>query len=420
MKEWLEDRASLFGKKHTKELQLCLSIAPQLVQAVRYDIPAIKKTICRLNNQRTETLASVEDAPRAEQQQRSLQRQLLASYGISASDLERGATTLESLLEDRICEVERSVTLFLATEVPSTLPKCIEVYEKQLAQVRFVSTVGSSSLFAQHFPWLSRALEESDVLASSAKQSHAAQASHSNEAAADAPEPTIDIDWGDDDDVVGATTTGTAAADGGPHVEINWGDEDTEEQGELNGGAPTTSAPPEDIGAPPLRTITGAPSVMVARADHRAALVHELSALEMFLDEHVLDTLQRDGIADTAEQRVKHCPSLTTYIQQVSGIVKRLTVGNDANLLRMRNNFRLKEKWMNSVEDTDRVVARIRARAATADQRVAAMSDEIAKLTPQVEELIATSKTQQKACEEALQRVFPDREVLIVGDINAL
>jgi hypothetical protein len=414
MKEWLEDRASLFGKKHTKELQLCLSIAPQMVQAVRYDIPAIKKTIGRLNNQRTETLSSVEDAPRAEQQQRAQQRQLLCSYGIRAAELEHGGASLESLLDDRISEVERSITLFLATETPTILPKCFDIYEKQLAQVRF-SSDAKDSLSIQHFPWLSRALEESQLLALSVQQQESrttASAATNGAAAADA-EPAVDIDWGDDDGVE------VTAADDGAHVEIKWDDDDGPPCGSSDGDAPSACAS-DEIGMPPSRTTTGAPSVVVARADHRAALVHELSALEAFLDEHILDTLTRDGIPDTSDQRLRHCPLLASLTKSISGIVKRLTVGNDANLLRMRNNFRLKEKWINSVEDTDRVIARIRARAATADQRVTAMSEEIARLTPQLEDLIATSKSQQKACEVALQHVFPDREVIIVGDINTL
>lgn len=405
MKEWLEDRASLFGKKHAKELQLCLGLAPELVQAVRYDIPALRKTVGRLINQRSEAMSSLDDAPRAEEQHREHQRQMLSSYGISFTAFEQRGAELETLLDQRIAEVECSISLLLADDLPRVLPKCFELYTRQLEQVHFAADSPLDSVAAQHFPWLSRAMDEAHLLASAAQLRTESNAA--TRTAAEEVDPTVDIDWGDDAaDVV----------DGAGEVVIAW--DDAPDDAADAGCAPTVSS--GDSECPPPQNLSGAPSVVVARPDHRAALVSELTALTSFLEESILDTLQRDGVTDSADARLRHCPSQVSHISDVSALIKRLTVGNEANLLRMRNNFRLKEKFINGVEDIDRSIARVRARASTADQRISTMDDELAALRPQIDALVQTCKAHQRACEEALQRVFPDREVLIVGDINSL
>jgi hypothetical protein len=418
MKEWLEDRASLFGKKHVKEFQLCVSLAPQLVQAVRYDIPALKKTMARLTNLRAETLAAIEDAPKAEQQHRNNQRQILASYGLPAELLEQ-CVPLEALVDARVGDVERSVTLYLAEALPRIVPSCFALYEKQLEHIRFgKDAIGITPAEAAglHFPWLTRAVAEATQLAASAMQSNNTTSAADGGATTGNDAPTLDIDWGDDDSPLPDTTVA------GAEVAIQW---DDDAPAALDGVGPSTTASNDDDDdksflPPAAHTAVGGVSITVARADHRAALVHELTALQAFLDEHVLDTLQRDSIADTAEQRQRHCPALAEWCVHIQSIIRQLTHGKEAELLRMRNNFRLKEKLINSVEDVDRAIARVKARASAAEQQIETINEELAKIVPQIESLVATSKAQQRQCEEALQLVFPDREVLIVGDVNSL
>lgn len=405
LEEWLTDRKAVLGKKHHKEFDLCLKLAPVMVQAVRYDIPALKKQLSRMQNQRQEAERAVIDAPKLFAQIEDRQLQFLSKYGIPAV---RGAvadgTDIEELLEQRIAYAEKHVAEELTKECPSVIRSAFDMYHRHLATLASDEPKASPTGAADHFPWLERLASEAqkNLIVQQACREEVGGAVASDDQG-DSNEPTLD--WGDED---------CSAVDAPAAIDIDWGNDEV-----------TTSAAEAEVGEnshifPPSVVAADRPTIIVTRPEHRSCVAQELSALICFFQERIVSHLVSSGIAVTDAMKQKHCAPEVDMIASLNSVRGILCEGVTAELLRMRHNFRQKEKAIASYEAMCRSISSTKSRVATSEERVMSLDDESRALTPQLEGLICSTRQQQKDCEAALQRVFPDREVMLVGDINTI
>lgn len=419
MEEWLTDRRSVLSKKTSlQDLDRCAALARKLVQNVKYDIPALKKQLNRLEKQRDEAQQAVSSAPKAQSQAVEKRNQFLLRYSIPLVGPESGEgieDTIDAALESRIQLAESRVSeLICAASVQESLNDALRTYDDVVSPA---SSGEAASM--KHFPWLYRlATEDLAKLNRACQENHQA---HDGNAGCTVNEETDEmgsIDWGDDD---GAVVSSVAP----DSVEICWDDEGAAEEIQtvvetapaLSGASDITSMPQP----PPRQTGGSGPSIhIVSRAEHRAAVLSELLSLTAFIDERILDHLISSDVAVTPQNRNAHCPQLVALLNAMESMRATLCDGVDAELIRMRQNFRLKEKFITSFEGLMRGISVVAIRCRDAEGRAAAALEEMNSIEPQLNKLVQDTKSDHFVAKDMIQRMFPDREVLITGDVNSL
>lgn len=401
MEEWLNDRKSVLGKKHSGEIAFCLQAAPLLVQATRYDVPALKKAISRLSNQRSEATQMLHDAPKNVNALREKRRGVLARYHIMEDPADDSCTqSLDALLERRISAAEATVTEHVAHEAPGLLARCFAAYTKHL---RTLKCDASSFSPGAQFPWLERLVEDCPQLICSLEARGEPLSSEVG-----AVDGGGEIDWGDDEEIA---PSAAASADGA--IQISWDEEPGEDSnavGQQNVWSGALLPPERSSGV----------CVAITRAEHRACILQELSSLAGFLSERIADELDDKDLRHTPENRFAYCGELAELESGVERLRSALVDGVDAELLRMRQNFRAKEKFIAAYEAACRSIAAAAARVHAAEGTIQLVDSQLEVLQPQLQALILSTREKQRDCEAALSKVFPDREVTIVGDINSM
>lgn len=375
MEEWLDDRKSVFARKYKKSYAELLSLAPQLVQMAQYDIPALEKQMKKNETAIEECHRVGEEAARTQQKLSDRRAAMLFDYGIHEG--EGGERGVVGAVDDRVDGACRTLNSSFQSYAQAHLGGLKDFYNALL--VRTAAGCFGPDAFALHFPWLQRALEEADhALPTNSLDDHA-------DAAAEDAGPQID--WGDDD------TGGACGGDDGPTtepaaaatVEINWDADEME-------------ARPAECEGLPARDGKHF-SIDLALARHRVSVLAELQAAVCFCRE-------RSAVREL-EARVP-----------TEAVFELLSVSREAEFARMKENFRSRDALLDRIDRFEQQMMAARTRHATHEAKMRDAEAELTWLKPQYVELLARTTATRDGALACLQQMFPDRRILIVGDLN--
>lgn len=370
MEEWLEDRKSVFSYKYKKPYSDLLALAPRLVQLAQYDIPALEKQIKKNETVVEECHRVGEEAAKTQQKLSDKRAAMLAEYRIECE-----GSSVVAAVDRRIDAACVALNAAFQGYVRAQVAPFKQYYNALLD--RTAAGFFGSDAFAAHFPWLQRAHEEADLAPSDGVQH--------GDAEVDAEAAGPQIDWGDDDiedDLAGQAADAAAAA---PTVEINW---------DMNGMA---TRPKEGEGLP---VGDGKHfSIDLALAKHRVSVLAELQALLCFCHE-------RSSVQTVAAS----APTETIY--------DLLSVSREAEFARMRENFRRRDSFVDRIDRFEQQMMVARNRHAAHEAKMHDAEAELAQLRPQYAALLAKTTATRDSALACLGQMFPDRKILIVGDLN--
>ncbi|KPI83083.1 hypothetical protein ABL78_7895 [Leptomonas seymouri] len=370
MEEWLEDRKPVFSRKYKKEYAELLLLAPRLVQMAQYDISALEKQIKKNETAVEECYRVGEEATKTMQKLSDKRAAMLKEYQLEVeAGGESGVVGAVDRRVDRAC-----ATLSTAfKEYAHAQAGPFKAHYNALLERTAAGFFGADA-FALHFPWLQRAVEEADLPLPDSSAHDQAE----DDAEASGPQ----IDWGDDEDVFAEGEVGAAAATA---VQINWDADEME------------ARPEEGEGLPPCNGQHF--SIDLSLAKHRVSVLAELQAIVCFCRER------------NAIQQVDACgPTEELYAL--------LSVSREAEFARMKENFRSKDAFIDQIDRFEHQMMVAKNRHVTHEAKMHDAEAELAKLRPQYAELrvqMAATRDRALAC---LGQMFPDRKILIVGDLN--
>ncbi|KAK7195402.1 hypothetical protein NESM_000467200 [Novymonas esmeraldas] len=388
MEEWLVDRKSVLARKHKKEYEALLSAAPRLVQTAQYDLPALEKQRKKCETAVEECHRVGEEAQRTQLKLREKRGVMLGEYGIepAAADGEAGVA---SAVDQRVTAACAAVNAAFQEYAGARVAAVREAYNALLA----TTAPGSfgDDPFATHFPWLQRGLSEAAYLPAGTTPGAAAGTIDDD---ADAPAPQID--WGDDGDgdtaasaAVAATfedaTAAAADATAAAVVQINWDATEMEARVEEDDAPPTADG---------LRF-----SIDLASTKHRVNVVAELQAAACFCSE-------------------RGTPELLACSAAADALRCTLTQSKEGELARMKESYRARDGLIDRIDRFEQQMMVARTRAAAHEAKMRDAEDELATLAPQQEELVARLRGMRDDAVTHLEHMFPDRRILIVGDLN--
>ncbi|CAJ1991160.1 Protein of unknown function (DUF773) [Leishmania donovani] len=372
MEEWLEDRKSVFSRKHKSEYNALLSVAPRLVQMAQYDIPALEKQIKKNENAIEDCHRVCEEAQRTQLKLVERRRAMLREYGIELAAAV-GEVEVAFAVDQRVREACAQVNAAFQEYARARVRALKEYYNALLA--RTAAGWYGTDPFAFHFPWLQRAFSEAEYQPADALS----EATDAGGEAADAAEPQID--WGDDDD--GAA--GTFAGLGKDAVQINWDATEME------------ARPVEDDSLPATDGLHF--SIDLASAKHRANVMSELEAASCFCRER--------GTADLLE-----CATETEALRRF------LSSAKEGELARMKESYRARGSFVDRITRFQQQIVVAENRSTTHQAKMQDAEDDLAKLKVQQDELLSRLRSMRDEALTNLEHMFPDRRILIVGDLN--
>ncbi|CAJ1010799.1 putative CDK5 regulatory subunit-associated protein 3 [Leishmania naiffi] len=372
MEEWLEDRKAVFSRKHKKEFNELLSIAPQLVQVAQYDIPAVEKQIKRNETAIEECHRVCDETQRTQLKLWERRSDVLKEYGVEVAAA-NGGVGVTSAVDQRVREACAKVN----TAFREYTRACMKGFKLHYNAFLMRSAAGryGADPFAFHFPWLQRAFSEVEYLPVDA--SSVATCANGEDTDVAAPH----IDWGDDGDGAEGAVAGLAKA----AVHISW--DATEMEARLV----------EDDSLPATDGLHF--SIDIGSAKHRVNVLAELEAAACFCRER--------GTADLLE-----CAAETESLRDF------LSNSKEGELARMRESYRTKSSLVDRIERFEHqiMVAKNRSVAHAAKMRDA--SDELEKFKVQHDELVSRLRSMRDEALTHLEHMFPERQILIVGDLN--
>lgn len=376
MEEWLEDRRSVFAKKYKKPYADLLSLAPQLVQMAQYDIPALEKQIKKNETAIEECHRVGEEATRTQQKLADKRVAMLRDYGID--EQESGERGVVGAVDDRIEGACHSLNTSFQNYTRSHVGSFKDFYNTLLAKT--ATGCFGADAFALHFPWLQRSLEEAD---------YALRANALNDLAnAEDGDAGPQIDWGDDDDGDGGAIVSSSAGidgNGAAAVQINWDADEMEARPAEN----------EDLPASDGKFF----SIDLALAKHRVSVLAELQAALCFCRER--------GTVRELEAR-----------GPTEAVLELLSASREAEFARMKENFRSKDALLDRIDRFEQQMMVARNRHSTHEAKMRDAEAELARLKPQYAELLSKTAATRDSALACLGQMFPDRRILIVGDVN--
>ena len=435
LEEWLHDRRSVIQKQHPSVYEFVQQAAPQLLQQVKYDLPATRRGLNRIDADGKEAAASVGESLKSAAQLRSRRSELLQRYHLLENFSE--AEVLKNLSErvDRAC-AESAASLQLqfhrqASEAGCSLLACLsdvdgvlkKQFEYQSAETTFgqesdLDTQGSLDGTSVLFPWLWQIAQESQNFAASEKEVRA----------------TVDADFG-----LAKVPTNVEDAS---TAEIDWGDVGDElppseqpticlDLDDLNCGSSSAALTTVTNRVDPTQNEEGDVSVFTAampppqRSEqwtavypekHRAAVVAELQALHGFFLEQ-LHQAEAGGPVFSGGGDV----SIVRRFDASVGRLSQLLINEvTTELLRIHYSYRHKEKFLRTIEQLGFSAAQKEARVRELEERVEISTAQVLELQPKLEEAVIASRNLKKEVENQLGRVFDPREVRLVGDISKI
>ncbi|CCW61494.1 unnamed protein product [Phytomonas sp. EM1] len=375
MEEWLSDRKSVFERKFRKPYHVLLEVAPRLVQLIKYDIPALQKQIKKTESTLDECERVCVDADRIQANRAQKRLDLLSEYGLLRHLLDKSDRDMvQHALDARIDESCLS------------LMNCLRLYAKKhltLFRENYVDFLSKHApehfppgVFDAHFPWLSY-LEKGHSLP---LPDHIGRVGDDTRGAeGDAIEGEAQIIWEDAFLPLDGTT-----------VEITW-----------NAADEKVAARSDNDGELPI--YDGKYFYLdIARGLDRANILNELHASCCFASERV-----NEG---------GH--TFYGFIAATKELIQQLASSTDAELMRMKHSFRLKEEFLSQISLFDRSIAAAQARKQAHEQKIVESRQELLKLEPQLNFLLERAKSDRDLCLQNLQSMFPGRQITMVGDIN--
>ena len=396
--EWLTDRRAVLAKSHAKEYDACVKAAPRLLQLVKYDIPAVRKQFQKLNSQIDESSKVISGTEKNKQGWAKKRVVLLESLGIASKDnhcaddaSSSSVLVMSDELDARIEVAAHEYSQNVKKKLSQAYPLLDEMYHAHVSSLQQPST-GSIRWSARHFPWLQRLFDECDVDDSDASIS-AKKAQHEGDAAVDAPS----IQWDDE-------------------PTISWDDDAPIEVlsalAEVDHRHDTTLAA-ECFGPP--SAVAGGVSVQLTRPEHRSAVTEELHAATVFVKERIIDLA---GLNTSAAATFS--PKELVALRALDGVRDAITFPQHVDLLRMRSNFRQKERFLQSLETIQRGLSLVTQRSMEHELRLATASDDAAKCLAELTSLLDEGRKLQQQTEVSLTKIFAPRPVSIVGEINKI
>ena len=394
LEEWLTDRRAVLAKSHPKEYETCVKAAPRMLQLVKYDIPALRKQLQKLNSQLDESAKVIGGSEKSKQTWRKKRQALLESLGITEGpegSASHASTVLviSELLDQRIEAASREYSVLVKQQVATAFPLLDELYHSHVAASSEKAS-GSSRWTALHFPWLQRLFEECHV------DDDAGSAPGGASNAAEPPMPAEDapaIQWDDE-----------------PQA-ISWDDEPPMEVTAV--AAVTLQEGLEADALGPAACGGAGTTVQLTRPEHRSAVTEELAAATVFVKERIFDLcgLNIQEAAAFAPQEVATCGALES-------VRAALSSPQHIDLLRMRSNFRQKERFLQSLESTQRGLSLVVQRTMEHEARLVSAGDEASKCQLELTQLLEEGRHLQEQTERTLSKIFAPRPVSIVGEIN--
>ncbi|CBZ29041.1 conserved hypothetical protein [Leishmania mexicana MHOM/GT/2001/U1103] len=372
MEEWLEDRKSVFSRKHKREYNALLSVAPRLVQMAQYDIPALEKQVKKNENAIEECHRVCEEAQHTQLKLGERRCAMLREYGIELAAAV-GEVAVASAVDLRVREACAQVNAAFQEYARSRVRVLKEYYNTLLA--RTATGWYGTDPFAFHFPWLQRAFSEAEYQPADALS----EDTDAGGEAASAAGPQID--WGDDDDAA----AGTFAGLGKDAVQINWDATEME------------AHPVEDDSLPEADGRHF--SIDLASAKHRVNVMSELEAALCFCRER--------STADLLE-----CATAT---EAVRGF---LSSAKEGELARMKESYRARGNFVDRITRFEQQIMVAKNRSTAHQAKMHDAENDLAKLKAQQDELLSRLKSMRDEAITNLEHMFPDRKVLIVGDLN--
>ncbi|GET90975.1 hypothetical protein, conserved [Leishmania tarentolae] len=372
MEEWLEDRKAVFSRKHKNAYNALLCLAPRLMQVAQYDIPALEKQIKKNENTIEECHRVCEDAERTQLKLGERRFTMLKEYGIQlAAGDEEGDVV--SAVDKRVREACAQVTTAFQEYVRARVGTLKEYYNTLLA--RTAPGQYGADPFAAHFPWLQRAFSEADYKPTGA--SSEAMDTVGEVAYVGGPQ----IDWGDDDDCA----PGPFANVGKDTVQINWDATKMEARHVEDDNLPEA----DDVHF----------SIDLASAKHRVNVMAELEAALCFCRER--------GTTDLLE-----CATDTEALRSF------LSGAKESELARMKESYRARSSFVDGINRFEQQIMVAKNRSAAHQSKMRDTEDDLAKLKAQESELLSGLRKMRDEALTHLEHMFPDRKVLIVGDLN--
>lgn len=86
MEQWLNDRKAVFARKYKKPYLALVALAPQLVQLVQYDLPALQRQIKKESNALSQCHRICEEAQVTKSKMCKKQAEMLISYELVTND----------------------------------------------------------------------------------------------------------------------------------------------------------------------------------------------------------------------------------------------------------------------------------------------------------------------------------------------
>ncbi|KAG5472583.1 hypothetical protein LSCM1_03988 [Leishmania martiniquensis] len=368
MEEWLEDRKPVLFQRHKRDYNELMSIAPRLRQMAQYDIPTLEKQMRKHETAVDECHRVCEEALRTQQKLRERRGALLREYGIDFAAAHE-ESDVAAALHRRVMAACAQVNNALQEYARARLRVLKEYYNSFLA--RTADGFYGADPFAFHFPWLERALTEAEY--QPADSSHEATGAGVEDVDAAVPQ----IDWGDDGD--GAAGSAMAA------VQIKW-------------DATEVGARPEEDDTLPAADGRHF-SIDLASTRHRVNVMAELEAASCFCRER--------STADLLE-----CSAATEAMHSF------LLNSKEGELVRMKQSYRAMDSFVDRLNRFGQQILAAKNRSASHQTKMRDAHDELRKLQNQHEALVSHLRSARDDALTHLRCMFPERNILIVGDLN--
>ncbi|EPY18736.1 hypothetical protein STCU_09797 [Strigomonas culicis] len=144
-------------------------------------------------------------------------------------------------------------------------------------------------------------------------------------------------------------------------------------------------------------------SVNIANSRARGSLLGELDAARCFASERL---------------RYENDVFFSDFVTSVDAVLEAARSSMDAEFVRMKEIYRLRDNLEEQVNRFARTIASMHLRKKAHEKKISDLHDELKRLEPHKEELVKQTRGVRDACLVELKKMFPERVVSIVGDIN--
>nr|CCC91186.1 conserved hypothetical protein [Trypanosoma congolense IL3000] len=383
MQDWLQDRQSVLGKRYKKEYSRLLELAPKLLQLVKYDIPAQQRQQNKLSSAVEISHKAIEDANMNVQKFEERWAKMVENYNLQGDrglDLEGD---FEAAVDTRIaCGVTALTKALREFGGSSDFLTFRTAYNDVLST--YSCGMFNGDVFARHFPWLDRTFAERTYSLETEAQQVRDEVTESGECDDVAAQT---IDWGD--------AGNTGPIDTGAVVEIKWSADD-----ECSGIAGSNCVDDEDDQLPAV--MEGIFMINMGDPAHRKHVLAELQAMRCFASERL----------DAGDDSLAKCK------KSIDCFREKLTTSTDAFFARMYRSATSRTTFIDEFQRLRRAVTTAATRRASSEARLQQVLGELREIEPQLNSMVNVARAIRDECVSELSKMFPEQQVVIVGDIN--